>query len=67
MELRIPSSKKTKKDPDLLHMAEILQDFASAADHGEHLWLEVDELLNQETRPKPGDKNGITIASYITS
>ena len=48
-------------------MAEILQDFASAADHGEHLWLEVDELLNQETRPKPGDKNGITIASYITS
>ena len=39
MELRIPSSKKTKRDPDLLHMAEILQDFAAAAVHGEHLWL----------------------------
>jgi len=35
----MPSSKKTKKDPDLLHMAEILQEFASAAVHGEHLWL----------------------------
>jgi hypothetical protein len=41
MELRIPSSKKTKRDPDLLHMAEILQDFAAAAVHGEHLWLGV--------------------------
>ena len=39
MELQIPSSKKTKRDPDLLHMAEILQDFAAAAVHGEHLWL----------------------------
>jgi hypothetical protein len=41
MELRVPTIKRTKKDPDLLHMAETLQEFASAAVHGEHLWLGV--------------------------
>jgi len=35
----MPTSKKSKKDLDLLHMAEILQEFAAAAVHGEHLWL----------------------------
>ena len=41
MELRVPTTKRTKKDPDLLHMAETLQEFATAAVHGEHLWLGV--------------------------
>jgi hypothetical protein len=37
----MPTFKKTKKDHDLLHMAEMLQEFAAAAVHGEHLWLGV--------------------------
>jgi hypothetical protein len=41
MELRVPTIKRTKRDPDLIHMAETLQGFASAAVHGEHLWLGV--------------------------
>jgi len=35
------TSKKTKKDHDLLHMAEMLKEFAAAAVHGEQLWLGV--------------------------
>jgi len=34
MELQMPTSKKAKKDPDLLHMAEMLQEFAAAGVHG---------------------------------
>jgi len=36
---RVPTTKRTKKDPDLLHMAETLQKFASAAVHDQHFWL----------------------------
>jgi len=41
MELRVPTTKRTKNDPDLLHLTKILQEFASATVHGEHLWLGV--------------------------
>jgi len=41
MELPVPTTKRTKKDPDLLDMAEMLQEFVSAAVHGEYLWLGV--------------------------
>jgi len=37
----MPTSKRTKKDLDHLHMAEMLHEFASVAVHGEHLWLGV--------------------------
>ena len=40
-ELRNPTIKYVKKDPDLLKMSETLHDFASTAVHGEHLWLGV--------------------------
>jgi len=39
MELHVPTTKRIKKDPDLLHMAETFQEFSTAAVHGEHLWL----------------------------
>jgi hypothetical protein len=39
LELRQPTHKRTKKDPDLLHLAETLDHFATSAVHGEHLWL----------------------------
>ena len=41
LELRQPTHKKTKVDPDLLNIAETLHQFACSAVHGEHLWLGV--------------------------
>jgi len=41
LELRQPTTKNTKFDADLVNIAETLQQFASSAIHGEHLWLGV--------------------------
>jgi len=41
LELRQPTHKGIKFNPDLVNIAEILLEFASSAFHGVHLWLGV--------------------------
>jgi len=66
IELREPTTNRTKKNPDLLHMVETLQEFTSAAIYGEHLWLGVvyTNMIHQlsprqNPAPDPTDGNNL--------